>query len=72
MRHFSFYGIRNPHRVLSPAGFAEKMSEIKAQFDSDDLELCHVQMDRLMCDTLRELGYEQGIAIFEGTERYYA
>lgn len=32
----------------------------------------HIAMDKLMCDTLRSLGFETGVEIFESTHKWYA
>ena len=37
-----------------------------------DPESLHGKMDELLCAVLRELGYEQGVRVFENTERWYA
>ena len=51
--------------------FAEQMRVIRYNYQ-DDEEICHALMDDLMCETLRSLGYEKGIDIFEETPKWYA
>lgn len=51
--------------------FAERMRAIWLDFH-DDEEACHKKMDDLMCETLRKLGYREGIDIFLNTDKYYA
>ena len=51
--------------------FTERMSAIRLEFE-DDEEVCHEKMDELMCDTLRNLGYEEGVDIFEKTPKWYS
>lgn len=51
--------------------FAEQMRVIRYSHQ-DDEEICHTLMDDLMCETLRSLGYEKGIDIFEETPKWYA
>ena len=51
--------------------FAEQMRVIRYNHQ-DDEEICHALMDDLMCETLRSLGYEKGIDIFEETPKWYA
>ena len=51
--------------------FAERMRSIRLEF-GDDEEVCHEKMDELMCKTLRNLGYEEGVEIFEETPKWYS
>lgn len=49
--------------------------EAEMQIISDqnmDPELTHMAMDKLMCDILKELGYDKGVEIFEWTTKYYS
>lgn len=55
--------------ALSPAGFAATM---RALAQNGDQEGRHVEMDRLMADTLRALGYADGVKIFEETPMWHA
>ena len=55
--------------------FAERMRAIRLAHDLDDgydMEVCHRMMDQLMCEMLRNLGFEEGIDIFESTPKWYA
>lgn len=55
---------------MSPEKFKEVMNDaIKEGFDP---ELTHAIMDGLMCKLLRELGYGEGVDIFEKSEKWYA
>lgn len=56
---------------MTPEEFSKKMQEIKDQLE-DDEEVVHVKMDCLMCTVLEELGYGEGINIFEQTSKWYA
>lgn len=50
--------------------FNEKMKHISEnQWRTED---AHIEMDNVMCNTLRKLGFEKGIDIFEHTERWYS
>lgn len=40
--------------------------------DNDDKELRHIHMDKLMCDFLSDLGYEEGIKVFKDTDKWWA
>lgn len=55
----------------TPQEFRREMELIKYA-NSDDLELVHVKMDDLMCRVLDELGYGEGVNVFEQTTKYYA
>ena len=61
---------------MKPDEFLEKMKEIvkrnrDAQSGYFDAETAHIKADELMCEVLKELGYEEGIKIFEDMERWY-
>ena len=48
--------------------FAEKMGEL-----GDGCEECdHIEADRLMCEVLKELGYGDGVKLFEELHKWYA
>ena len=51
--------------------FTLTMSAICKRYH-DDQELCHMLMDDVMCTALKELGYDEGIDIFESTDKWYA
>lgn len=36
-----------------------------------DYERQHIQGDKLLCDTLKALGFTQGVRIFERAKKYY-
>ena len=64
---------------MSPDEFKERMqkaSEITYTFTTGltqfDAESAHSEGDDLMCQVLRELGYGEGIDIFEQMEKWYA
>lgn len=48
--------------------FAELMRLASLQGDAEDV---HIKMDALMCEKLRELGYDEAIDLFEMTEKWY-
>lgn len=35
-------------------------------------EVCHCEMDDLMCQVLTELGYGDGVKVFDETPKWYA
>lgn len=55
---------------MNPEEFKEAMK--KARDSYCDKEYSHVDMDELMCKLLRELGYGEGVDIFEKAEKWYA
>lgn len=65
------------NRIMTPEEFAKKMKKISdnlkyqndAYYDEED---AHMQMDDLMSDLLRQLGYGEGIDIFENTNKWYS
>ena len=60
---------RDSKDILSPKEFAARMEKLAM---NTDLEGMHSDMDDLMCETLKALGYEEGIEIFENTDKWYA
>lgn len=65
------YDLRQWERLRSVKGFADAMREIAKQAE-DDEEIGHHAADDLMCELLRELGYGEGIDIFESMPKWYA
>lgn len=61
---------------MTPEAFKEEMLRIrKTSYDKlgdFDEEACHTAMDNLMCDLLSDLGYEEGVYIFDSTPKYYS
>lgn len=62
--------------MTTPEEFATKMRNIPKTLDSYgmpwDAEDSHILADDYMCDLLRELGYEEGVYIFENMNKWYA
>jgi hypothetical protein len=58
-------------KEFSAKGFANEMRRIQRAFE-DTPDQCHALMDECMCHLLRELGYGEGIDIYEDTERWYS
>ena len=56
---------------MTPEEFASKMESIYERFN-DDPELGHATMDACMTELLRELGYGDGIDIFNKQSKWYA
>ena len=57
--------------MITPIEFADKMKEIRKE-NVYDLELRHVLMDELMCEVLGQFGYDEGVYIFEESDKWYA
>ncbi len=54
---------------MTPEEFAAQMRNINRSLD---VEGKHGEADDLMCQLLRELGYAEGVVIFEAMDRWYA
>lgn len=54
---------------MSPKEFADEMRKIN---EDPDVERKHAWADSLMCEQLKELGYSEGIKIFEKMNKWYA
>lgn len=55
----------------SPAHVAKLMQSI-IDFNGDDQERCHVEMDQLLMDLLETLGYDEAVKIFRSEPKWYA
>ena len=56
--------------VISPTEFERRMREIDET--SSNEEEAHIRADDLLCETLRQLGYEKGVEIFENMGKWYS
>lgn len=56
---------------MTPKEFKEAMQKI-ADDQGGDLEACHSRMDDLMLKQLSTLGYNDGVQVFNSTEKWYA
>ena len=56
---------------MNPTEF-ERLMNLNFEDKNSDLEEKHISADILMCDVLRQLGYEKGVEIFEKAEKWYA
>ena len=66
-------------RPLTPEEFAKSMKDISDKLANPpkdnpyyDEEDTHMEMDDLMLDLLRSLGYGDGVDIFENTDKWYS
>lgn len=60
--------------TMTPEEFATQMREAYETYyvEHGDEEEVHDAMDAIMCDLLRQLGYGEGIDIFNNTPKWYA
>ena len=56
-------------KEFSAKGFANEMRRIDRD---DNTERAHNHADELMCKLLRELGYGEGVDIFEKMDKWYS
>ena len=56
---------------MSPKEFKEEMIVIREVADGHP-ERFHIEADDLICKVMRDLGYGDGIDIFEEHERWYS
>jgi hypothetical protein len=56
---------------MKPEQFKQLMEQYKVESISDP-ESAHSKADQLMCRILDELGYGEGVAVFEEVEKWYA
>ena len=60
-----------PTAVTTPEEFLNKMLELKAKRKSDP-ELLHEEANDLLCAMLRELGYGEGVDVYDSMEKWYS
>lgn len=58
-------------QITTPEEFAEMMHSIADTREKDE-EWMHIEMDTVMMNLLIELGYEEGVMIFNKTPKWYA
>ena len=56
---------------MTPEEFKLKMATILTEC-GDSIEKTHIELDKLMCDVLAELGYSDGVEIFRHSEKWYS
>lgn len=60
------------NKPLTPEEFENAMLEIKMKYKEAGFEEdAHRDMDMLMCDQLKALGYADGVRVFLWTKRWY-
>jgi hypothetical protein len=56
---------------MNPETFKQKMYEIR-DAEHNDVETKHIDADEIMCEVLIELGYGEGITIFQKMKKWYS
>ena len=56
-------------KEFSAKGFANEMRRLAKM---DNPEVAHSKADKLMCELLTELGYGEGVKIFDDMFKWYA
>lgn len=54
---------------MTPEEFKTEMQEIA---DNYNTEIRHIEADDLMCKLLKELGYSEGVDVFESMYKWYS
>lgn len=57
--------------MTTPEEFAKQMVDLRERYRGD-AEAFHAKADNLICAVLSELGYHEGVKVFEEEERWYA
>ena len=59
---------------MTPEEFKNEMQKIRNRLGEKyiDEEIIHAEGDDLMCKLLRELGYGEGVDVFEDMPKWYA
>ena len=60
--------VNRTERTMTPQEFKEKMEQLSKL----DTERRHIAMDDCMCELLTELGYGEGVEIFNSVTLWYA
>ena len=63
--------------VETPEEFAKDMADISKMLEDEEwiglnTERAHVRADELMCEILKQLGYGEGVDIFNNMPKWYA
>ena len=61
----------NEDQALTPEEFAAQMQKIRDTVGGDE-EIAHARMDYLMARVLVELGYRDGVEIFNRQDKWYS
>ena len=67
--HVLYKGV-SPDRQIEAENFYEEMALLLNK--EKDAQSRHIRADNLMCDVLRENGFEDGVAVFNMMEKWYA
>ena len=56
---------------MTPEEFWLKMCTLQTKYNNNP-EILHIEMDKLICKLLKELGYKKGVEVFERAEKWYS
>lgn len=56
---------------MPPGLFKAKMAGLKSKYLGDP-EAFHAKADQLLCQVLTDLGYEEGVKIYNSSTKWYA
>lgn len=54
---------------ITPEEFYQRMVELSK---NGDTECSHEQMDDLLCEVLKQLGYSKGVEVFDCADKWYS
>ena len=57
---------------MTPKEFAKKMEELERSENPIDIEIRHMEADKIMIMILTDLGYGEGAKIFENMYKWYS
>ena len=64
--------LRREGTVMTPIEFKEEMQQLIDNDIEYDTEAAHRAADALMCRALRDLGFGEGVDIYDGMDKWYA
>lgn len=50
----------------------QAMKEMKKELKNRDVEVAHSKADSILCDTLKKLGFEDLVKVWDKVPKYYA
>lgn len=57
--------------MITPEEFKTKMEEFARESENGE-EMAHIHADELMCEVLKQNGYEDGAELFENMPKWYS
>jgi hypothetical protein len=62
--------IKREGNITTPEQFRDDMQKIRKEVGGDEV-IAHIRMDEVLCRVLVELGYRDGVAIFDKQAKWY-